>query len=470
MSTSVARNALIYTLAGILVRASGLITLPIVSRYLSAVDYGNVAFASLFATLAATILGFGHETTVTRFYLQTRDPLERSRVASTWFLFSVWGSALIIAAIGSLYYLASATIALPLPERIPLVMLALATVPGQAAISLCGAVLRAEQRALPFAVLSVSTAFLSIAPSLLLVVCGWGPEGVLAGHATGLVLSIPFALKLANFSHWGRPDVGLLRPMLTFGWPVALTSLAYFVTLVADRFMLAWLGQPDALGMFAVAVALTSSLTVLIQAFGQAWLPDAIERAAKEGAEGAAYSISAATDQLFVLGFFAALLAAFSRPIVSVFLGPDFREAWILVPPLAFATYIYGLTNIARFGIQMSKRTVASIWTAGIGCGVNVSAGLLLIPRYGAMGAALAMIVSTVALVSAAFVLSGRLWPTSYFHRSLLGPTVATAIACVAALYTPVALHQSMMWGAAICLAYLAYDWSFGHAYAVSSG
>jgi O-antigen/teichoic acid export membrane protein len=113
-----------------------------------------------------------------------------------------------------------------------------------------------------------------------------------------------------------------------------------------------------------------------------------------------------------------------AKPLTAFFLGPDYAEAeplvrWLMPNVLATALAIY-------FGGRLvpHRRERRYLYCVIVGAGTNVVINLLLMPRFGAMAAALTTILSQIAVALMA----------SHFTRDLHAPRmVKSAILTLAA-------------------------------------
>lgn len=118
---------------------------------------------------------------------------------------------------------------------------------------------------------------------------------------------------------------------------------------------------------------------------------------------------------------------AFSRPLVQLLAEEEFFSAWQFVPTLCLAMVFAAFSSFLSSVYVVSKRSGLSFWTSLLGAGSNVILNLLLIPRIGVQGAALATFASYVLVFLARAVSVRRLLPFS-----LAAPTVALDVLLLA--------------------------------------
>lgn len=91
----------------------------------------------------------------------------------------------------------------------------------------------------------------------------------------------------------------------------------------------------------------------------------------------------------------------------------EFFAAWQFVPVLCLAMVLASFSTFLSSVYVVSKRSGLSFWTALLGVGSNVALNLLLIPRIGVLGAALATLLSYVLVFLVRAVSIRKLLPFS---------------------------------------------------------
>ena len=179
-----------------------------------------------------------------------------------------------------------------------------------------------------------------------------------------------------------------LTHILRFSAPAMILSLGQAFVLRGDRLILGILSTPSTVGIYAAAATFSELLTLVPQAVGQV----AFRRASV--VKDAGSSKRERRTVLIASSVVALMIAAVARPLVSVLLGPLYLPAVplifvLLVAGLPLASYIIDSAVLSGLGLLRAT----SVVTTG-GASVLLVGSLCLIPRYGAMGAALASLAS----------------------------------------------------------------------------
>lgn len=297
--------------------------------------------------------------------------------------------------------------------------------------TLCAQFIRARGDMTLFAVQGmVNTALVIGLNILFLAVFRLGVTGyVLSTAAADLICTAYLVIRarLWRFLVW-RPAGGTLARMLRYCVPLIPTATFWWITSVSDRYMIAaWLGSAEN-GLYAVAAKLPTILTVLSSVFMEAWLFSAVTEQKEGGAAhlqfyGAVWRTFAAGMVLSASGVIAA-----ARLAVRLLAEEAYFPAWQFVPVLCLAMVFAAFSTFLSSVYVVSKKSTLSFWTALLGAGSNVLLNLLLIPRIGIMGAALATLASYVLVFLIRAVSVRKILPFSLALPTLILDTALLAV------------------------------------------
>lgn len=286
--------------------------------------------------------------------------------------------------------------------------------------------LRAEDRALSFSLVSMMNVLVTLGASIVLV--GSLHQGIAgamiangAGYAAAVVGTlIPMLARSRLRFNWR-----VARSMLSFGAPLTLSVISVWVLQLSDRYLLAFFGDFKQTASYSVAYSLGSVIsTIVLAPFSLAW-PTAMYSIAKRADAPHVY------QQVFrwftaVLLFAAFGLSLASTVLLDVLFPPSYRTAAPVIPIVAASIALYGAYTVLMVGANVKRKTwMTSAFTA-LAALVNVGLNLVLIPRFGAMGAAAATFFAYLALVVIAYFANQRIYPVPYevtraFFAGLMG-------------------------------------------------
>ncbi len=379
-------------------RSLAFFLLPLYTRAMAPSEYGAYAVLMLFVSLATFVVSLGLENGLLRF---SADDGAAPAIAGT-----VWTGMLASAAICSV---ALWTLASPVSRvlffdaehrtwiRLSAVLLFLDTGSRFLFYRLLGL-----SRARTYFWLALLRGLVTVAANILLVgVFGAKVEGILWSHiaAALAVLACACAFPGLRFPRAFHRDV--LRRLIRFGVPVMATSLLLTLLNALDRYLLQAMASAEEAGLYTVAYRIGFVMAMTATAFHMAAVP-AVARASQRG-EDVDRLFAKLTDFLFGINAVLALgVGMFVPGLVRIRLfghalvDPAYGAALPVVPWILLGYWCYGF--YVNFGIVLYHAEKTGLLTAAAGSAlaVNVAANLVLIPRWGMVGAA----VSTAAAYS----------------------------------------------------------------------
>jgi O-antigen/teichoic acid export membrane protein len=216
----------------------------------------------------------------------------------------------------------------------------------------------------------------------------------------------------ALIKHLGiRPRLVFNREVVKFMWvttlPFAAAGIFARVYSYIDSVMLSKFADDVAVGLYGSANKLTFAFIFLPASFAAALYPAMSEYFVKDRVRLAGVYENAVRYLLLVVMPIAFGIAVLSEPVVLLIYGPEFAEA---APPLRIMIFalIFGFLYWPTGSLlNASNRQVMNTTAMGITVVANVSLNLYLLPRYGAIGAATAALITNALL----FILSSAfLW------------------------------------------------------------
>lgn len=388
-----ARGTLFALLAMALDKGGGVLVLLLIARLLGADDFGR--YAALMSLLAFFQIAaeFGQEPVLVRLLAQQRGAdrdareLVRGALAMRFWLAVAAGVALVSAA----------PFVLAAVERSALIVAACGLV-ASFGITL-RAVFRTTQR-LEALCVTASVRIGTFAAVLLIGHrLGLGFLAVIGGWALGQLAASSTAAMLLRGRELARPhwDRGVAARLARSGWPLALNAFLLTVTLRVGHLIVLNLDGPSAVGYLAAGAQLAEAFALLPEAVMLALLP--ILASYEVDAPEAQRALSVRTTRWFVLlALPAVIVVSIPAPrLLALLYGPEFAAgtpalrilAWLAL--LAATGTVFTNVMIAR-GLERSLLGINAVAAV-----LTLSLSLVLVPRFGFRGAALATLVASVA-------------------------------------------------------------------------
>jgi O-antigen/teichoic acid export membrane protein len=150
----------------------------------------------------------------------------------------------------------------------------------------------------------------------------------------------------------------------------------------------------------------------------------AFEQVGRERVEAMMHSY---TRVILLLGLpCVAAIAVGADEFVSLLAGEPYKgfyaPAATVAPIVAAGSLLYALSSIGSIGLAVARRTRPLVYASAIGLAVNVAANLVLIPPFGAKGAAIATPIGW-----AVYLAAVHLWARGYASWAFPFVTLARA-------------------------------------------
>jgi O-antigen/teichoic acid export membrane protein len=423
------KHSAIYGFGGLVQRILAVLLLPVYTRYLSPADYGIVETLIALTTVLVITLRLGITNAFFRFYFDRPDPGHRRLVLRTSFWFTM-AMATLGLVVGAAFSREISSVLFGSADEAEVVAAAFVGLWAQMNYEQLTSLFRVEERSVAYVTASLANVALTIGATLALVVAlDAGPLGVVVGNFTGTLLVYAALVGYRREQLGLQFDRGLFREMNRFGMPLVPSALLLWVTNFSDRFFLVKLADTQEVGLYSVGVRIASAMALLLTAFRTAW--PAFAYSIEDDREAKRTYAFVLTYLVFVTTWVATGLALLSPWLVDWIAAPAFASSSRVVGPLAFAVVIFAGYVVMVIGVGRARRTQFNWVVTGAAAIVNVALNLLLIPRYGMMGAAAATIAAYATMFAGMTWWAQRIYPVPYQWRRVV-TAVAAGLALVA--------------------------------------
>lgn len=259
---------------------------------------------------------------------------------------------------------------------------------------------------------------------------------------------IPLALWLIRRDiYLAQVDLSWFKELLRFGYPFILAGLAYWLFGSMDRWMLAAMAPVEEVGIYSVAFRFASVVLFVSAAFGQAWSPVAIKIRTDHPDTYRAIYGQVLLLLVFVMLLVGGALALFSGEMISLIMPNEYLPSTLPLAILCFGIILQATQQVTAVGISLEKKTYLFARLAWITAVVNLVGNWLLIPSFGAAGAAWATLISYVVLKVSYMLYTQRLHPL-VVQWGRLGILIGLGIIVASASFTMVA--DNFVWSAVL--------------------
>lgn len=426
-----------YLPANIVQGVVGFLTIVLFTRLLSPEDFGRYALAFSVMTLAHVAVFSWLEAAMARFWAaETPGPGMAGHFASLYrAAFGLSGLFVVVAAV-----------ALWLWPADPLFKVALAAglagAPARCLLKLGQERFRAAGEVRKAASLDMAVAIGGLTIGVGFALAGWGGAAPLLGLGLAPLAALPFVLPgELRQARGARFEPARVRTYAQYGYPIAM-SLALTVVLAStDRFLLAAFMDEAAVGAYHAGYSIANrTLDVLFLWLGSAGQPALVMALERGGADRLKIAAREQLSTFLLIGLPAAAgVALVAVPLSEVLIGEDLRGAAASITPwIALSALLYGLTAY-YFGqaFTLGRKTKHLLVAMAIPAGANVILNLILVPRFGVMGAAWATAASFGLGLIATQLIGRRVLALPVPWESLIRCLIATGIMALAVAALP---------------------------------
>jgi O-antigen/teichoic acid export membrane protein len=411
------RHSAIYGIGGLVSRILAVLLLPLYTSYLRGAGFGKIETITALTTVLVIVLRLGISSAFFRFYFDTKDEAHRTLVVRTsfWFTMTMATAGLIVGFV----FATQLSHWLALGDDPWLVRAGFVGLWAQMNYEQLTSLFRVEERSTAFVIASLTNVLITVGATVLLVVV-WrkGATGAVVGNFIGTLCVYVPLLLYRRFQLGLQFDRDLFRKMNHFGMPLVPSALALWAINFIDRVFIAqYKGQAE-VGVYSVAVRISSAVVFLMIAFRLAWPAFAYSIEDDRDAKRAyAYVL---TYLLFICSWLSLALGVLAPWLVRLLAPkPEFHRAIPAVGILAFAATAYAGYTVLAIGSGRARKTQLNWVVSGVAAVVNVGLNFALIPPYGLMGAAISTAVAYVVLFAGMTWYAQAVYPVAYQWRRI---------------------------------------------------
>lgn len=424
MLRSLAKDTFVYGGGDLVLKLMAFVTFPIIAAVLSPKAFGALELLGTSTALLGLFVSCGLNNAVQRFYWDKDTLLEaRPVIVSSGFaillFFGFFVSGLVLVAVVPFFTEWTRKADLPMG--------------GVAFVSAVGLmlfaqllqyildVLRLHFAPFKFLLLSFLHRVLGLLLGLAVVVwLGKGVDGLLFVQVLVACAVLPLGLWLIRTDLTPRLDLrGWGRQLIVFGYPFIFAGLAYWLFGSMDRWMLAAMTSVEEVGIYSIAFRFSSIVMFVNMAFGQAWSPYAIKVRTDFPETYRAFYARVLLVLLFCMLAIGGGVALFSGEVIGLLMPAEYAGSALPLSILCLGIVLQGTQQITAVGISLEKKTFLFARMAWATAFVNLAANWLLIPRFGAAGAAWGTCISYLVLTSGYLYYTQKLHPLPILWRKL---------------------------------------------------
>ncbi|WP_241032783.1 flippase [Francisella hispaniensis] len=358
-----------------------------VARYLGPKEFGVLSYASSFVALFSVLTTLGLDGIVVRELV--KDSSKSNNILGTAFGLKLLGFfALLIILLGVLYFAEES-----LYTKSIIFVVALSTM--MQSFNVLDFYFQSQVKSKFVALANLISLVISSITKIILILCG--AELIYFAAVVVLdsfTLSLGFiyfyqSKKFGNIKNW-RFKFAVAKSLLRDSWPLILSGLAISIYMNIDQVMINHILGPQEVGQFAAAVRISTVWYFIPVVISSSLFPAIIN--AKKVSEQLYYTrLQRLYDLMVWIAIAIALPMTFmSDWVVNLLYGQEYNQAGSVLMIHIWAGIFVSLGVASSSWLLTESMQKISFYRTAYGCLANIILNVILIPRYGIQGAAVA--------------------------------------------------------------------------------
>ena len=356
--------------------------MPLYTALLSTTEYSTAELISGTANLLIPLACVGITNGIFRFAAERESDKEK-----------VFSNSVVLLTVG----MVCSAVFVPILETVTYfdgyVWLIMAYVVSADIQAVCAQYVRATDRTRLYAVQGILNTMLTIGCNLLfLLAFDMGVTGYVLSVIVGNLLTSVYLIlraKLWRALRFHLVDRKTMGELLRFSLPMIPATVCWLITDLSDRYLVTYFCGGSVNGIYSAAYKIPGVVNLMTGIFMQAWQFSAVVQASDEESCKKFYGeVFGGFLSLVFIG--TSVLILMSDLLTGLLLNEAYADASRYMPTLLCAAALEAVVSFLATVYMVKKKSMHSFLTAMAGAVSNVILNLILIPGWGAMGAAIA--------------------------------------------------------------------------------
>lgn len=393
----------------------GIISTPILTRILTPDQLGKASMFTLAINILLLFVLFGTDQTFVRFFYEEEEK-NRNKL-----LFNILKIPIFIFIITSIFiFIMRDKISIFLFGEVNqfLVIIIIITLFFNVLKRYGLLVIRMKQQGLTYSILNFSFKLISLG---LLIAFAYllGEKFEIRVYSQSIAIiiitfiSIFISRKTWKFTNFKKVKLNnSLKDIFHYSYPLLFTALITWLFQSFDKLAIREWGTYEQLGLYSAAFKIVAILNIVKLSFTTFWVPTSLEKY-EEDANNINF-FSNMYQLIFLVMFLIGLVTIALKDLIIYLLGPKYSEASMIMPLLVFMPIMYTISETTVIGINFKKKPKYHILIATVSCLINVIGNYILVPEFGAKGAAISTGFSYIIFFTMRTIISLKFFKVNY--------------------------------------------------------
>lgn len=411
MSKKLVKNSLIYTAAQVFTMCAGLVSFPILTKMLSAEDYGLIGLYAISSSLIVSIGKLGIQHGILRLRGDYEESVFLSNLLALFFIGPVSISLLLVLCILGLNL--SEFIALnDLWTAIVIVLIALSEMLRALWINYFVSKENSKLVANIQVISKLVTTVISL--SVVILILSSAQAFILSILASELLITIiiiylTIRLDVLKGVSLIKVNSDIYKPILMFGIPLLGLEIVAMFHAFSDRYIIKYFLGNDYLGYYSAHYNMSNIISeLLIGGVMVAVLPVYMNLWNKYGKEKTQDFLNNIVNIfILILPILVSSLYVISEDLFTIFATKEYAKYSYLLPVISAGVLINAMSPVYAAGLKLQKSGMVMLYVVFISTLINVMLNVIFIPVCGLIAAALSTLVSFI-FVCLSLMYAGR--------------------------------------------------------------
>ncbi|KIH75472.1 Membrane protein involved in the export of O-antigen and teichoic acid [Geoalkalibacter ferrihydriticus] len=407
------RHSAVYSFANVVQKGVGFLMIPVYTHFLSPAEYGVLEMMDLTMMVLSMITGMKIGGAVIRFYFRY-DSLEEKREVLSTGLIGITIFALSMALVLEALARPISGLLLGSVEYYRFFQIIFISMALQTVAVVPESLLLAQKRSVVFSTITLLT-FVSYLSLNILFIVGMkmGVMGMVLSTVITKIFNVSmlFAVTRGEFSF--SFSVEKFKAMLAYSLPLIPAGLCMFAIHYSDRFFIQKYVGLESLGIYSLGYKFGMIISILVtQPIFRIWNTQRYEIAKSADAD-------IVFGRMFTYILFAFLgaglvISTLIDEIIGIMAPAQYQGAAAVVALIVCGYILFGCASFTQLGMFINYKTKYVAYINFATALLNVVMNLVLISRFGIMGAAVSTMLTFFSLAFLSYLVSQKLLPVKY--------------------------------------------------------
>ncbi|MDP7194732.1 MAG: oligosaccharide flippase family protein, partial [SAR202 cluster bacterium] len=392
------------------------------TRYLTPNDYGVLAVYWMFGGITTNLLSLGLQSSTIRYYYKEKDNLTYFGTLNfTNFIF-IFGMFIIG---GIVVWFTSKSLAQFLFDgKISENVIILSYFGGCIAnlSRYLKELLIPQQRSKAYSILTVFSSIFSsgIAVILILAFSMTYYSRIYSSIINDFIIFIiAIFLQIKYFQlNWSNSS---LKKSIVFSYPQIPQQIISLVHTSFDKIMLTNIKGLTPVGHYHIAQRFGGIIKTFISTITRAWSPFFFHKAELNTHQAKEEIVERYYEIIMIFNFFCIIITCFSEEAVKLLTTEEFYPSMYIVPLVVFyILFTHTLSIISKLQVFFAEKMIYTLPPSITALIINIILNIILIPKFGAVGAVLATVAASIVSSIMLFYISQKLYPLPIEYGKLI--------------------------------------------------